>query len=151
MPKISAVECSLCKTSVLENCVIDHLTTCVYYSFYNRPYNAPINNIYKTYYFTAFILDLIEDFDSVLQLMPQSKKSIVWDIYGFIHANRKGNGYSNIGIGLDDICRLAISKHDAACCRELNLIRNINVEHFNACAIDLRILFDEQQIRNLLK
>lgn len=152
MTQFAVVECTLCKHSVLEYEAVDHLTHCLYTSFYERRYNGPISLTYRNYYFLALILNLIEDFDIVIQRMPPSFTSTIWTVYGFIYANRIGKGYSNIGIGLDCMSRLVIAQTDSLQTRKLNIVRHINSEHFHTHfgAIRLSVLFDGQQISDLI-
>lgn len=151
MTRWSNVECSLCKSTVLETDVITHLTLCLYSTFYSRGVNAPISHTYRNYYFLALILDLIEDFDITIQRLPPSYTSIIWSIYGYIYANRIGEGYSNIGIGLDCMSRLIIAKIDANFSKKLNLISHIYhndfTNHFGS--IELNVLFEGQELQRL--
>ena len=147
MPQFAVVECSLCKHSVLEYEVVEHLTSCLYTTFYERRHNGAIGLTYRNYYLLAFILDLIEDYDHVIQKMPPSFTSIIWPIYGYIYANRIGEGYTNIGIGLDCFSRLVIAHVDMLKCKKINIVRHISAQNFTTHygSLKLNILFDEQQ------
>ena len=139
--------CGLCLNCLSEHTIKEHILTCVN----SADSSDPSNITYKKYYILCYILNLIQNFELDIKPIQPDFLDFIFSIYEHFYLLGIGNTFSSPLLGVDDFCRLLISRIPFPRDTRLNIVPGLDIDDFhdNDVISDLQILFSRAQIFDL--
>lgn len=139
--------CGLCLSSVSESNIEEHILACIYSAHPSDQSNIT----YKKYYILCYILNLIENFEIDIKPIQTNILNFIFSIYEHFYLFGIGETFKSTLLGVDDFCRLLISKIPWPGDTRLNIVPGLGIDNFldNEVINRLQIIFSRTQIFDL--